>query len=381
MPIRGIDIFPLAQFLYTCILQVCYTCIFPADAADRHVQPKGVWMAVVTTTDLAKKLGLTRVTISRAINNDRRVSPKTRQRVLQAMEEHCLQPNAFAQALVRGRTNTIGFSIGTNLGGDYAQELMVGLESSLDIEQYSILIGVSQFSAKRERSELSAMVARRVEGIISQPLVENRDYYQRLLQLDMPMVFIADYIDLPGAAWVVSDVVHDVTKLMQHLLALRHRRIAYVGPKSPSMQIIPRLKTYRKIMGQVNAPVRPTDVFEGVEGGKDDVYAAVHQMMQQPNPPTAFFATVDIIGMYVMDQLRRDGYRVPQDVSVIGMGDISTSKYDMISLSTISEDRFEMGRRAGEIMLQRITEPNTPPQRVLLPGKLIQRNSTGPVSH
>lgn len=335
-------------------------------------------MAVVTTSDLAKKLGLTRVTVSRAINNNRRVSQKTRQRVLQAMEEHCLQPNAFAQALVRGKTNTIGFSIGTSLGGDYAQELIVGLESSLDLEQYSILIGVSQFDAKRECSELSAMVARRVEGIISQPLAGNRDYYQRLLQLDMPLVFIADYIDLPRAAWVVSDVIHDVKILMQHLLSLGHRRIAYVGPNSPSMQIIPRLKTYRKIMGQVNAPVRPTDVFEGVEGGREDVYAAVHQMMQQPDPPTAFFAAVDVIGIYVMDQLHRDGYRVPQDVSVIGMGDMDVSRYDMISLSTISEDRFEMGRRAGEIMLRRINDPKTEPQQIRLPGTLIPRRSTGP---
>ncbi len=333
-------------------------------------------MTVLNTSELAEKLGLTRVTVSRAINNDSRVAARTRQKVIQAMRDHCLEPNAIARALVRGRTMTIGLAVGGDLTGNYIHELMEGLEPEFAKEKFSILIGVSKFNPERERIELSSMLARRVEGIISQPLVENQDFYLRLNQSKTPIVFFADYLDIPGGSWVVSDVDHDVRMAMEHLISIGHRRIAFVGPKSKSLQHTPRPRIYRQVLKEEGISLPESYIFEGIEGGCEDVYRAVHEIMRQPDPPTAFFAAVDVIAIYVIDQLRRDGYRVPQDVSVMGIGNLEIGRYDMISLTTIQEDREEMGRKAARIMLELIQGKNKKPQRIFMPGSLILRRTT-----
>jgi LacI family transcriptional regulator len=335
-------------------------------------------MAVINTSDLAKKLGLTRVTVSRAINNDPRVAEKTRQKVLAAMKDHCLEPNAIARALVRGRTLTIGLMIGTDLGTDYFNEINMGLEPELEVRGFSVLMGMARFRPERERTELSAMLARRVEGILSQPLAGNRDYYSRLIKQGMPIVFVADYLDIPGASWVVSDTVADARLAMNHLLELGHRRIAYLGPRSPSAQMLPRPRMYRQVLREAGIAVPAGYFFEGIEGGREDIYRAVHEMMKRPDRPTAFFAAVDIIGIYVMDQLLRDGFRIPGDASVIGIGNMGISRYDMISLSTIDEDRSQMGRSAARIILNQIENPGTRPERIHMAGQLVQRRSTAP---
>jgi len=334
-------------------------------------------MTVINTSELARKLGLTRVTVSRAINNDPRVASKTREKVVSAMREYCMEPSAIARALVRGRTRTIGMMIGTDLGGDYFNELLVGLAPELEAREFTLLMGVARFGPERERMELSAMLARRVEGILSQPLADNRDLYARLIRRDIPVVFVADYLDLPEAGWVVSDSPADTRLALTHLLDLGHCRIAYVGPDSPSAQMRSRPKMYRKVMREAGLAVPETFVFEGLEGGKEDIYQAVHAMMKQPEPPTAFLAAVDIIGFYILDQLRRDGWRVPQDVSVIGMGDMALGRYEMVALTTIGEDRTRMGRTAAQMLLDRIENKKSDPKQLFLPGNLIVRRTTG----
>ncbi len=333
-------------------------------------------MPIVNTTELARKLGLTRVTVSRAINNDPRVATRTRQKVLQAMRDHCLEPNAIARALVRGRTLMVGFSVGGDLRDNYIHDLMQGIDPELESREFSILIGVSGFRAQRERSELSAMLARRVEGIISQPMIENQDFYERLCRQKFPLVFVADYLNIPGASWVVSDVAHDSRLVMKHLLELGHRRIAFVGPRSKSLQHAPRPATYRQVLAEAGISVPDSYLFEGVEGGREDVYRAVHELMKLPKPPTAFFAAVDIIGVYVMDQLRQDGYRVPEDVSVIGIGNSHLSAYGMVSLTTINEDRLLMGQTAAKMVVDLIEHKQTEPQHIFMPGTLVVRKTT-----
>jgi LacI family transcriptional regulator len=335
-------------------------------------------MTVVNTTDLAAKLGLTRVTVSRAINNDPRVASKTRERVLQAMQEHCLQPNAVARSLVKGRTMTIGLAVG-DLRDDYVHELMEGLEPVLEADDYSVLMGVSKFKPAREQSRLSAMLAQRVEGIVSQPLPENREFYERLTRQHVPIVFMADYLDIPGVSWVVSDPVADSRTAMKHLLDLGHRRIAFIGPKSISAQIQPRAAIYRQMLREAGIGVSDSYIYEGQLGGRDDVYHAVHRMVQLPQPPTAFFAAVDLIGVYVMDQLVRDGFRVPADISVVSIGDTMISRLEMISLTTVAEDRRDIGERAGQTMLKLIRNELTQPCQTFVPGQLIVRRTTARV--
>lgn len=336
-------------------------------------------MAVVNTTDLAAKLGLTRVTVSRAINNDPRVASKTRERVLQAMHQYCLQPNAVARSLVKGRTMTIGLAVG-DLRDDYVHELMEGLEPALEADDYSILMGVSKFKPAREQSRLSAMLAQRVEGIVSQPLPENRDFYERLAGLHVPIVFMADYLDIPNVSWVVSDSVGDSRTAMRHLLELGHRRIAFIGPKSISLQMRPREDIYRQMLSDAGISTPSSYIYEGQLGGRDDVYRAVHQMMQLPERPTAFFAAIDLIGVYIMDQLVRDGFRVPTDVSVIGIGDTMISRLEMISLTTVAENRLDIGQRAAQVTLKLIRNEQTEPCRTFVPGKLIVRRTTASVA-
>jgi len=333
-------------------------------------------MAIINTKDLGEKLGLTRVTISRAINNDPRVSEKTRQRVVQAMKDHCLEPNAFARALVRGRTLTIGLAIGGDLQENYVHELMEGLEPPFESKNYSILIGVSKFNPERERIELSSMLAHRVEGIVSQPLIHNQDYYTKLIEQNTPIVFVADYLNLPGASWVVSDVTHDIRLAINHLLELGHRKIAFVGTKSPSLQHISRPNIYRQVLREAGISVPDPYYIEGIEGGKEDIYKAVHQLMKSPDPPTAFLGSIDLIAIYIIDQLVRDGYKVPCDISVIGIGNMVVGRYEMIALSTIDEDRQKMGRTAAKIMLDKIENNQLAPRRIFTPGKLIRRNTT-----
>jgi LacI family transcriptional regulator len=189
---------------------------------------------------------------------------------------------------------------------------------------------------------------------------------------------MADKIKIMGASWVFSDSIHDSQLAMDYLLNLGHRKIAYIGPKSSSQQVIPRRNAFYSKLEEADCTPPPFHCFESHLGDISEIANAVHHIMQSSPRPTAFFCAFDIVAIYVIEQLRKDGFRIPQDVSVIGMSNTESGRHCFPMLTTVSEDRSMIGKTAAKLLLDTIEKKINRPKRIHLPGELIVRESTAP---
>jgi len=322
---------------------------------------------------IAKLARVSRATVSKALSGSAEVSPATRERIVGIAESARYEPHGAARTLASGRTGLIGFvplRTGNVRIDMWAAAVIEGFSAALSGGGMDLV-----FVSENTRFGVPKMVAQRsVDGvvIITHP-------HERLLESikshSIPCV-AANLGQVEGIDVVNSDSEGGVRLAVEHLASLGHRRIAYVN--TPDVDrfhratVEDRLHAFLKAaaeMGLTAAPggQRHCDVRERVE------------ILHGANPPTALLCYSDIVAMFVIQALHARGLRVPEDVSVVGIDDLADARHSTPPLTSVHVPFVEMGRRAGELLLARIAEPERPFESVELPEELVVRESTGPV--
>ncbi len=331
-----------------------------------------------TMKRIAGQLGVSITTVSKVLNNHADISEATRARVLAKVAELGYQPNAVARSLTLRSTKTLGIVI-PDLMHSFFVEIIAGLEKVANAKGYGLLLCSSNEDARKERAELEMLRQRQVDAIVlaSANAEGNTDLLQRLSALGIGIVMIDrdDHPDVRCDRVLTDD--HEVGRLATaHLLSQGRTAIAHItGP--PIVHAKRRADGYATALRDAGVKGRPDWT---VRGGfmEADGYRSMKKLLALRPAVDAVFAANDPAAIGAMKAIWEAGLRVPEDIAVVGVGNIALSDLLRVPLTTVSWSRDEQGRRAAELIFDRIgPHPVTRPRRVIIPPQLVVRRSSG----
>ena len=339
-----------------------------------------------TQVDVARRAGVSRATVSYALNGrasgQMPISEETLQRVLEAVKELGYEPDARAQALRSGRTKTIGLII-PDIHNPHFWENADGVEQEARAAGYHLLLSSMDLSPEYGGDVFKDLARRRIDGLILMgsfinQSAEAKNTLAHLLKRRHPLVEISDR---PNGNYdmdvVVSDYREATKEAIAHLLSLQHRRIGLIYGVSARELAEDRLQPYQDSLRAAGLPVEPELIIE-CGPTIEDGYQAALKLLQLPERPTAVMAINDLLSIGVLRAAGDLSLRVPTDVSLVSYDDIPMANYLVPRLTTATKDAFRLGREALKMLLARIEDPDRPRQRDYLPARLIIRESTGP---
>jgi len=327
----------------------------------------------VTIHDVAEEASVSATTVSRVFNHDHLVKPDTRERVLQAARRMGYTPNAAAQSLSSGRTRSLGVILPAP-HGEFFSELIRGLDEAAQESNHYLLIASSHYKQEEGASALSSLVGR-VDGlIIMTPRVQSGALTANI-DLDMPTVFINTERGETRADLFSLENREGAERAVEHLIERGHRRIGVITGPIGSRDVEDRMAGYRAALRAHDLEGGP--VVEGTFTQKSG-YEAGKTIAGFDDPPDAIFACNDYMAIGAMAALQEEGYEVPGDIAMAGFDDIASARYASPSLTTVHIPIYEIGRRAGARLIERIrSDAPFEPQEFTLPHELKVRDSTG----
>jgi LacI family transcriptional regulator, galactose operon repressor len=332
----------------------------------------------VTISDVAAQAGVHRSTVSLALRGDPRITEDTRRRIEAAARDLGYVPNLMARGLATKRTNTIGIVV-PKLVSDFYLGLVSSQEEWLRARNMTPFLVASKDEEAIEFEEIEQLVGRGVDGLIIDYHPRSSNTCERVRQAvrgGTPAVMFSDW-EVEGVDCVFNTMVPLGCELVRHLLSLGHRRIAVLTWSMHSR----RMKGHLQALREFDVPFDPSLVFL-VEYERQDVSYLSKSIMMLKDRPTAIVAFNDELAAAVMGDLIDDGYRIPEDISVVGFDDCWFAKNLRVPLTTMRLPVEAMGIALVEMLLMRIEsgeEPvQAPPQARAFGGELIVRASTGP---
>jgi LacI family transcriptional regulator len=326
---------------------------------------------------VAAELGVSITTVSKVLNHHADIGDATRERVLAKVEELGYRPNAVARSLTLRRTNTLGVVI-PDLMHSFFVEIVAGIEAVVSDRGYGLLLCCSAETAKKERAELEMLRSRQVDGIViaSANASGNTKLLQDLQLLGRGLVMI-DRDDHPKVRChrVLTDDVKVGRLATEHLLSQGRRAIAHIaGPAVVHAER--REQGYREALRAEGIDPKPRWI---VPGGfmESDGYQAMKRLLESRLKIDAVFAANDPAAIGAMKAIWEAGRTVPDDIAIVGAGNVVHSDLLRVPLTTVSWSKEELGRRAAELILDQIgPHPAGPFRRVIVPPELIVRESS-----
>jgi LacI family transcriptional regulator len=331
----------------------------------------------VTLKDIAMRLKVTEQTVSRSLNGYSNISPPTVRKVRRVARELGYRPNLQAKRLRNQKTKTIGMLF-PDVSYSYARDIIRGAQTVLRQDGYHPLIGLASWDPVEEAQEVEHLLGCRVEAMICQPVVGSEAIYRQVVGAGTPLIFVGNGLEIPGTGWVGLDGYDAGRKMMDHLLGLGHRRIALVATDSTekSLSLGPIRRAYQDALRESGIAEDPGLVYYSRLGEKASIEGMAERLIALDAPPTAIFAVSDGIAYWLMDRLLRRGVRVPDDISIAGVGNLMSSALEMISLTTIGEDALQLGTLAARNVLAQLEDPGRKLSGETIKGPLIPRRST-----
>lgn len=331
-------------------------------------------MKKVGIKDIAADAGVSIATVSHALRNPGRVADATRKRVLAAADRVGYTPNRLAASLRTARSGNIVVII-PDVTDSFNSGIIGAIEKVAHKRGYSVLLGDTQGSVEREREFATMTRSRQADGII---LMSHRLPFAAGTGTLPPIVNGCEFTGDKRVPLVAIDDVKAARDATRHLLDYGHRRIAVITGDINSRSSRDRLRGFRQAMKQ--AGVAPDDHLT-VQGAYSLTAGerAAEQLLQQKRRPTAVFCFSDDIALGCMYTLRRNGFDVPGDVSVIGFDDIPFARYSAPPLTTIAQPTEQIGEACATLLLDRIEGVMSLATKHILPHRLVLRDSTRPL--
>lgn len=323
----------------------------------------------VTIADVAAKAEVSLSTVSRVLNGNVTVDPAMAERVRAAAAELDYSASPLARSLVLGRTQTIAVVV-PDLGNPTFQEILRGLSRAAGTAGYHVLVADSAESVDEERV-LALTTRRRTDGVVlCAPRMDDDALAASLRELS-PVVVVNRDVD--GAPVVGADYRSAFAEILTHLHGLGHRRYVFLSGNPRSASNAARVDAITAF-ADAHAEVEITQLPCGVDV---DSGARVAPEVRASGA-TAVLAYNDLVAMGVMGVLRRDGVRVPEDLSVTGFDDIPFSRWTSPTLTTAAVPAEDLGARAWEAMQDLLAGAPAEPAAHWLRPVVALRESTGP---
>jgi DNA-binding LacI/PurR family transcriptional regulator len=335
----------------------------------------------VSIKDIARLAGVSHSTVSRALRNSPLIPVQTAQRIQQIAHEKGYSASAVARSLVTRKTYTIGVVV-TSIADPFNGEVVEALEETANRNGYSVILATSQADPEREMAVVRAFQERRLDGIVVASSRVGSLYMPLLDEMKIPIVLLNN--QSPGAFVhaLTIDNVDGALQATRHLIQLGHTRIAYIGDRFGLQSDKERLKGYRQALAQAHLPFSEKMVARGdgkAAGAREAAAKLLAAEIPADRRPTAVFCYNDMSALGVMQQAEAAGFRIPQDLSIVGFDDLFFASQLRPPLTTVRQPKKDMGQRAMEHLLALLNGSQSG-SRTLIEGELVVRGSTAPVT-
>ena len=342
---------------------------------DRSADFLGRGGAIIANMrDVAERAGLSISTVSHVINNSRAVSDESRQRVLQAMEELDYKPNALARSLRMRKTNTLGMIVPDSANPFFA-EVTRAIEDASFAQNYSLILCNSEGDLDKQGAYTNVLIENRVAGILFVAAGPSTELVNDLDQRRVPLVVIDREVPGVGVDTVMTNHAQGGCLATQHLIDLGHKRIACIAGNSEVSPSAERLTGFRQTLEKNGIRYDEQLVVKG-DFQYESGYEATTYLLALERPPTAVFACNDLMAVGCISAAREFGYRVPDDLSVVGFDDVRLASFTNPPLTTVVQPKVEIGTIATKMLLERMSDLNSKPRFKRLDTELRIRRST-----
>lgn len=311
----------------------------------------------VTIKDIAKALGLSNSTVSRALRDSYEISIETKQKVLAYAASMNYRPNPVALSLKERRTRSIGIVV-SEIANSFFSQAINGIESIAQANGYNVIITQTQESSEREIENINHLASRSVDGIIISLSSETTDLslLTSLHEQGMPFVFFDRVADNINTHKVISNNYQGAYDATEHLIKSGYKRIAFLGNAAYLSIIKERLAGYTKAHADNNLPVDESLIKYCQHGGL--IYAeaeeAIKSLMKSRKKPDAILACADKLTTNCLRYFHAHKIKVPEQVALVGFSNLDLTELLKPSLSVIRQQAFEIGQQSMELLLQLI---------------------------
>lgn len=335
-----------------------------------------------TLQDIADRLRVSRTTVSLALRDHPRISGPTKSKIFSLAKRMGYEPDRVARSLATGHSSLIGVMVpdSTNV---YYSEVIRGIEEAANLAGYSVVLANGSYDLAVEARRIQEMIQLRVAGVIAAPAFRTEkpklnEFWNGLRSSNFPLVLLNRQLRPAIFHQVSADNLTGMQLAVEAVASLGHRRVAYLYGKRRTVPANQRLAAFRSYARQHHfdgdrALLVPCDI--GPRGG----YEACREIWSRvKRKPTAIMTLSDAEAFGVLRFLKERGLQVPQDVSVMGFDGFELADYATTTLSTVATPMHEIGMQAVEILIH-VLNKTFSPQSVILPVKLMLRESVGPV--
>ena len=331
----------------------------------------------VRLKDIARDLGVSLITVSKALRGAHDISEKTRQRVLQRMAELNYRPNMLARGLASGKSNIVGLVVPDLLHPFFA-EFAKALNGVLRRNNYGLILASSEEDPLIEQQEIRTVLARGVDALLIASCQTSLHGFYGVEDQRTPFILIDRNFPHLRANFVGTDDYRAGLLATEHLLARGRKRIAHIaGPElSPG---IDRTRGYKEALTQRQLKLPRGYVIANArveETGEDAGYQGMRELLRQKPRPDAVFCYNDLTAIGAMQAVTESGLSIPDDVAFVGCGNIRYSDSLRTPLSSLDQSTGQLGECAGNLALELVRDPSRAPQQIILEPRLVVRNSS-----
>jgi LacI family transcriptional regulator len=331
--------------------------------------------APVRLKDIARDLNVSVMTVSKVVRNCADVGAETRSRVLARIKELNYQPNWVARSLAARRTFMIGIIV-PDLMHSFFAEIAKGIAAAIRPRGYDAVICNSEENAEVEASEIDRLLGRQVDGLIlaSAQRPTATDVFDRIEARGVPYVLIDRRFPDRSASYVGSDDEAIGMLATNHLIERGCRRIAHISGPQPNPGS-GRLKGYRAALQAAGISVPESYVVAATDDASG--YEATRRLLSLSTPPDAIFGYNDPTAAGALKAILESGIRIPEQIKVIGAGNVHYSDLLRVPLSTVDQASTRIGQQAAEMLVKTIgAKRKKPVSTLLIEPTLIAREST-----
>jgi len=327
--------------------------------------------------DVAEAAGVHISTASRALNERTAalLNPATLERVRETADGLGYRVNGMARALKTRRSMYIGMVV-PDITNPFFPPVVRGAEDVLDRAGYSLLLSSSDNDLGKARRQVAAMLEGQADGLLLAMARRDDPVVTELRAGSTPLVLVNRTIDRGGVSAVVPDDLHGAVEAVEHLYALGHRRLAFVGGPLSTSNGARRRAGFDATVQRLGLP--EVTALEASAFDEEAGHAAAQILLNEHPRITGVVAGNDLIAVGIVVAAAERGRTCPRDISVVGFNDMLLAGRLQPPLTTIRIPQYDVGTRAAELLMALVAEPRRSPETVLISGELIVRGSTAP---
>jgi DNA-binding LacI/PurR family transcriptional regulator len=330
-----------------------------------------------TISDVAKVLGVAPSTVSRALNGHSDINANTRQAILDVARQLDYQPNLLAQSLKSSETNTIGVVI-PDIERPFFATAVSGIQQVVGEAGYRVMICQSKESYDMEVSNVQALIASRVDGLLicHSRETENFDHVKPEACRGIPVIHFDRVSNEVDSAKVILDDWNGAFNVTEHLIEQGARRIAILAGPESLLISRNRLAGYQNALRRHHMPLRP-EYETHINFRPESAVAALDNWLALPEPPDAIFAINYTNAFDLLVALKQRGIRVPDDMAVVGFGDEFMASMIEPGLTTVNLHPYRIGQQAARLFLEQVRQKESfQPRTFVITGDLVIRQSS-----